>query len=142
MTFALDTNIIIRYLRNDTIVAHNVDFALKNRFQMYVPKTVDYEIRRGFSIMTIPSTKKETAYKILTERCPVVTMCELSWERALYVYKHLYHKGYTVGEIDMLIAAFCLEYSCTLVTNNTSDFENIEGLKLVDWSCEQSDFQS
>ena len=133
MSYALDTNIIIRYLRNDAKTTQNVDMALEQRFNIYVPKMVDYEIRRGFAVMEIPAVKKERAYRILLERCPVAEMCELSWERAAQVYKDLYRSGYTVGEMDMLIAAFCLEYDHTLVTNNTSDFVNINGLKLVDW---------
>jgi len=50
------------------------------------------------------------------------------------VYKELYHKGFTVGELDILIAAFCLIHDLTLVTNNTKDFENINGLIIVDWT--------
>ena len=131
MRYALDTNIIIRYLRSDAKVTQNVDAALEQKLNICVPKMVDYEIRRGFGIM--PAVKKENAYRILLERCPVAEMCELSWERALHVYKNLYKDGYTVGEIDILIAALCMEYDYTLVTNNTSDFININGLKLVDW---------
>ena len=141
MNFALDTNIIIRYLRNDIIVSYNVDFALKHKFQIYIPRIVDYEIRRGFSVLAVPAKKKETAYKILIERCPVAAMCDASWAKALLVYRQLYQKGFTVGEMDMLIAAFCLEYGFILVTNNTADFANVEGLELADWTYEQDQFK-
>ena len=52
----------------------------------------------------------------------------------MQVYTELYDKRLTVGEIDMLIAAFCLANDYTLVTSNTKDFENISGIKLADWS--------
>ena len=101
MNYALDTNIIIRYLRNDAITTQNVDIALERKLKLYIPKMVDYELRRGFNVMAVPAVKKERAYKILQERCPVAKMCESSWERALQVYKNLYQNGYTVGEMEI-----------------------------------------
>ena len=136
MFYALDTNIIIHYLRNDANVHHNFKNAVVQGCGFVVPKVVDYEMRRGFRIASAP--KKEIAYKILTERCAVAEMDAGSWERAIQVYTDLYKKRLTVGEIDILIASFCLESDCTLVTNNTMDFKNIDGLKLVDWTNQQS----
>jgi tRNA(fMet)-specific endonuclease VapC len=136
MVYALDTNIIIHYLRNDANVQHNFKNAVMQGASVVVPKLVDYELRRGFRIASAP--KKEAAYKILTEHCTVAEMDVDSWERAIKVYVGLYKKRLTVGEIDILIAAFCLENGCTLVTNNTADFENIDGLKLVDWTYQQT----
>jgi tRNA(fMet)-specific endonuclease VapC len=38
-----------------------------------------------------------------------------------------------IGDADILIAAYCLVNDYTLVTNNTNDFNRIDGLKLVNW---------
>jgi len=130
--YALDTNIIIRYLRNEKNVERNLDNTLARKCRLYVPKAVDYEIRRGFNIT--PTPRKETAYKILIEKCPIVEADINIWERAILIYGELYRKGFTVGEIDILIGAFCIENDYTLVTNNTSDFINMSGLKIVDWT--------
>ena len=135
MKYALDTNIIIRYLRNEPIIENNFDDAALRDYEMIIPKMVDYEIRRGFSIT--PSPKKEAGYKVLVEQCPVTEMDEESWEKAIQIYKELYKKGFTVGEMDVLIAAFCLVHGYALVTNNIKDFKNIDGLKLVDWTQSQ-----
>ena len=59
-----------------------------------------------------------------------------SWARAEPVYADLYRKGLTVGEMDILIAAFCLENNFTLVTNNVRHFEVIGGLKIEDWTAD------
>jgi len=130
--YALDTNIIIKYLRGDVNVWKNFDNAVVQGDEMVIPKMVDYEMCRGFNISSAP--KKEAAYNFLTMQCNVIEMDATSWNRAINVYGDLYRKGYTVGEIDILISALCLENGYTLVSNNTSDFKNIDGLALTDWS--------
>ncbi|MCL2386056.1 MAG: PIN domain-containing protein [Defluviitaleaceae bacterium] len=134
MKYALDTNVIFRYLKNELPSVTNINSALADNHKLYIPKMVDYEVRRGFKLMHQPSHRKEHVYKLLTQRCPVIEMDTIIWERAIDVYKDLYCKGFTVGELDILIAAFCLVYDCAIVTNNIKDFENIDGLVIWDWT--------
>jgi len=59
------------------------------------------------------------------------------WEKAAALYVYTRQIGKPVGsDTDLLIAAYCLINDCTLVTNNTRHFENIDGLKLVNWKNE------
>ena len=132
MTYALDANILIRHLRLDQNVRQNFIEAKRQGHDLVIPKIVDYEVRRGFRIA--PAPKKEAAYVILTEGLNFVEPNADAWENAERVYAELYQKGFTVGEMDILIAAVCLANDYTLVTGNTKDFENIDGLKLVDWT--------
>ena len=133
MVYALDTNIVINYLRDEPNIHQNFNDAVMRGDDLVVPEIVNYEIRRGFRIISAP--KKEAAYKVLVGPgfCDIAEMDVNCWERAEYVYLDLYNKRLTVGEMDILIAAICIEYGYTLVTNNTKDFENIDGLKLVNW---------
>lgn len=41
--------------------------------------------------------------------------------------------GLLIGDLDMLIGAHALHAGLTVVTNNTREFERIEGLKLENW---------
>lgn len=41
--------------------------------------------------------------------------------------------GQKIGEIDLLIGCQALALGATMVTNNTREFERIEGLKLENW---------
>ena len=41
--------------------------------------------------------------------------------------------GTQIGEMDLLIGCQALALGATLVTNNTREFERIEGLKLENW---------
>ena len=62
----------------------------------------------------------------------------LDWgQDAAWVYgnvrKTLEAKGQRIGERDLLLACQALSLDITLVTNNTREFERIEGLKLENW---------
>ena len=45
----------------------------------------------------------------------------------------LEREGNIIGAMDMLIGAHALSLEVTLVTNNTNEFQRIQGLKLDDW---------
>ena len=136
MVYALDTNIVIHYLRNTPSVHKNFNDAVLRGDDLVIPKIVDYEMSRGFRVFSAP--KKEAAYHVLTTSgfCDLAKMDVYSWDKAEMVYAELYHKRLTVGELDILIAAFCIENDHILVTNNVKHFEVIDGLKIEDWSTE------
>lgn len=46
----------------------------------------------------------------------------------------LKQKGTLIGANDLLIAAHAKSLDLTLVTNNTREFERVEGLKLENWA--------
>ena len=41
--------------------------------------------------------------------------------------------GLSVDRTDLMIAAVALVHDLTLVTHNTADFQQVPGLRLVDW---------
>lgn len=49
------------------------------------------------------------------------------------IKKILKDRGMPIGPFDLLIASQALTKELTLVTNNTSEFERVEGLRLEDW---------
>ena len=132
MVYVLDTNIIIYFLRNEPNVRRNFRNAVTQNHEIVIPQIVDYEMSRGFHIVSAP--RKEANYATLLQDCPVAKMDVRSWKYAAHVYESLYRKSFTVGELDILIGAFCLVNDYTLVTNNTNDFKNMGGLDLVDWT--------
>jgi len=42
--------------------------------------------------------------------------------------------GKPIDDGDLLIAAQCINHGYVLVTNNTKHFQDITGLKIVDWT--------
>ena len=45
----------------------------------------------------------------------------------------LLQQGLTVPVADLMIASVALVHNLTLVTHNTTDYQNIPGLRLDDW---------
>ena len=134
MTYVLDTNVIIHYLKEHESVKQNLRQTVSDGGILIIPRAVDYEVYRGLELLS--ATKKITTYNELTNpigQCRIVDMGENIWEIAKQVYVTLKRKGFTVGEIDILIGAFCLYHNYPLVTSNTKDFINIDGLQLKNW---------
>ena len=134
MVYVLDTNVIIHYLKKDSNVIKNFRSAVTEGHSLFLPRAVDYEICRGLEILS--ATKKTAIYREITGEsglCKIIDMGEHVWELAKRIYVDLYKRDLTVGEIDILIGAFCLYNGYTLVTSNTKDFCNMPGLKLKNW---------
>lgn len=132
MQYAMDTNIIIHLLHGTAAVREARDNALKRGAKLIIPPFVNYEIMRGFLYQAAP--KREAIYRLMKESYAIGEMTTSTWEKAAAVYATVRHAGFTVGDADILIAAFCLVNGFTLVTNNTRDFNNMVGLKLADWT--------
>jgi len=112
-------------------VESNIEDAKSNGAQFIIPYTVHYEIQRGLIIKQVPKHIK--AYNIICENCSIESITDNIWNRAATIYAELYNKRFTVADADILIAAFCIESGYTLVTDNTNDFKNIDGLNIVNW---------
>lgn len=52
-----------------------------------------------------------------------------AYEKAL-----LRKSGKKIGDIDLFISAFAINYNLTLISNNYSHFKNIKNLKIENWS--------
>jgi tRNA(fMet)-specific endonuclease VapC len=66
------------------------------------------------------------------------TMNVVPWdESAMWIYGEQYQRlkrtGRKIGEVDLLLGCQALAMNVIFVTNNTREFERIEGLKLENW---------
>ena len=132
--YALDTNIVIKLLRpkSDPLVQARLDAALFNDVEIVIPQAVHYEMLRGIYCRNAAS--QEAWYRLFRDICTVGMLTEITWEYAALLYYKLRKKGCTIGDADILIGAFCLENNYTLVTANTKDFRDMNGLRLEDWT--------
>jgi tRNA(fMet)-specific endonuclease VapC len=131
--YALDTNIIIHLLINTPSVCERFDNAIiTEKAKIVIPPYVNFEILRGFKYVSAP--RKEKTYQQLCACCDIGEMNRNVWERAADIYADLRCAGFTVNDADILIAAFSVINKFTLVTGNTKDFENIDGLQITNWT--------
>ena len=134
MIYVLDANVIIHYLRNNENVKKNFQQAIMNGCKLLIPRIVDYEVCRG--LMLLSATKMAATYNEITcptGKCNIVNMGEEVWEIAKQIYVDHHRMSLTIGDADILIGAFCIHRGYTLVTANTKDFANMNGLQIINW---------
>ena len=131
MTYALDTGTIIVLLNGDLAVTTKMEKAILAGNDFIIPPVADYEIQRG--LLYKPLSKRVEIYFALREYYGVGEMTAEMWVRAAQIYVDLRRKGFTVGDDDIFIAAFCLVNGYTLITRNTKDFVNITDLRSENW---------
>lgn len=130
MTYFLDTNVIIDLLNgNSSILA-----AFKNAYtfeSVKIPDLVYYEVSRGFEYSD-PKNQKQ-GFEIFAEHCGIVSMDKSVLQEAARQYADLKKRGISIDDDDILIGSLAIAKSSTVVTNNTKHFQNLKGIKLVNW---------
>jgi len=129
--YAPDTNIISYYLRgNQTIISRLADETDKGNGIVISPM-VFYEIRRW--LLTVSAGKKLALFETMCSLSGIGSIDREILETASTLFSDLQKKGITVGDNDILIAAYCIHHDFTLVTNNEKHFKDIPNLKMVNW---------
>ena len=130
MRYLLDTNICIYAInqRSSSVVKR---LKLEGQANLTTSTLVAAELAFGAE----KSNRSETKQHLLLFLSGLQV---LPWsESAIWHYakqrKQLKEAGTPIGEMDLLIASQALGEDLTLVTNNTSEFQRIEGLKLENW---------
>jgi predicted nucleic acid-binding protein len=132
MTYALDTNIISYALNNDAYIKEKLLAATQHDDKLIIPPIVYYEIKRW--LLESGATAKRAMFEKLLMKIPVGDFDVPLWDVAAEIWVRSRKKGKpNDDDADILIAAFCVSNGYVLVTNNTRHFEDVDGLKLVDW---------
>lgn len=131
MKYLLDTNICIYAInqRSPQIVERMKAEGAKN---LATSALVAAELAFGVEKSTRPGTK--THLESFLKGLNILPWGESAlWHWAQH-RNRLQKAGTPIGEIDLLIAAQALGDDLILVTNNTREFERIDGLKLENWA--------
>jgi len=129
--YAPDTNIISYYLRgNQTIISRLADETDKGNGIVISPM-VFYETRRW--LLTVNASRKLALFETMCSLSGIGSIDREILETASTLFSDLQKKGITVGDNDILIAAYCIHHDFTLVTNNEKHFKDIPNLKIVNW---------
>lgn len=128
--YLLDTNMVIYMQRGVPGMLQKL--VAVGRSGVALPSLVVAELAYGVEKSTHQARNRERLEQLLLE------FNVLPWAHsAMWHYAHHFHvlrqKGQPIGHMDLLIASQALAEDATLVTNNTREFERIEGLKLENW---------
>lgn len=100
--------------------------------------TVDESLTGWYSRVRQSKTSEQlaTAYRGLHKTVEALRHMEILPYSQLAIEQQLQLRRQfpRLGKMDLAIAAIALEFNATLVTRNRTDFEQIPGLKIEDWS--------
>ena len=127
----LDTNILVYAIRhpgdaiNDVLAEHvTKDICISS---------ITYgELEYGVCKSSNPEQNRQALRQMLSG----IPILDFDWQAAGHfgdIFADLERRGQRIGERDMLIAAHARSLGYTLITNNTREFERIEGLIIADW---------
>lgn len=127
---ALDTNILIALQKLEPAAFGHYQQALMST-PVLIPSVVRYEARR--SLLAPQYAKRLAQLDHLLSGHAVLGFDEQAADIAADIYHQLRAAGQLIEEADLMIAASALRHNATLVTRNTSHFQRIPKLNLLDW---------
>ena len=131
----LDTNIcsfIMREKPQSVLTA--LQDKVRHRDKIVISSITYAELRFG-AIGKKSSPKHNAIVDEFMDRVDAV----LAWDykavdATVKIKKTLSDKGTPIGNNDTMIAGHAVSEACVLVTNNTKEFERVEGLVFEDWA--------
>ena len=129
--FMLDTNILVYAIRHPR---HVINQILKQHVanDICISAITYGELEYGVRKSRYPE-QDQAALRQFLAGIPILDFDWLAAEHFGDIIAALESKGQRIGERDMLIAAHARSLEYTLVTNNTREFERVEGLAIEDW---------
>jgi tRNA(fMet)-specific endonuclease VapC len=131
MTYLLDTNVVVTYLRGkDPLVKQRVD--AQSPSDLRVCSVVLGELYYGAALSHQPGANA-TKVRNFTQALVSLPYDDRSSEEFGNLRAFLEKLGTPIGPYDLMIAAIALTNNVTLVTHNTAEFSRVPGLPLEDW---------
>jgi tRNA(fMet)-specific endonuclease VapC len=131
MSYLLDTNVCIRYLRNP---ASPVGLKLieKGWEGVFVSATTVFELFSGSYGATNPSREAARVAEFL-KKIKCIPFDQYAAEHAANILDGLEQRGEVIGPYDIQIAAVAIVQNLKLVTHNVSEFGRVPHLDIEDW---------
>lgn len=130
MKYMLDTNTCIFIIKKDEKVLHhlkNIDFK-----EICISSITLAELEYGVAKSDYIEKNKK-ALKDFISNFYVLPFDENAANKYGKIRAYLETNGNTIGAMDMLIAAHAKSENLILVTNNTKEFNRVQGLQIEDW---------
>jgi tRNA(fMet)-specific endonuclease VapC len=131
MNYLLDTNICIYLIkkRPPEALAH---FSLHSPQDVAISTITLFELEYGVEKSQYRQRSQDALAKFLLP-LNLVDLDRSAAADAAIIRAELERKGLPIGPYDLLIAGLARSQNMTLVTNNTKEFEKVDGLRLENW---------
>ena len=130
MSYLLDADTCSVHLRRPSGLLHRF---IQHAGRLFIPSVVLAELYTWAFRRTEPRALLSAIEQDLLADVDVLVFdepCAIEFGR---IRAGLLRNGITVGPVDLKIASVALVHDITLVTHNTSDYENIRALRIEDW---------
>ncbi len=129
--YLLDTNICIHIIKRKPV--HVLQRLLELDFSEVAISSITLsELEYGVSKSAWPQKNKLALAKFLAV-IAVIPYCDRAAQSYGPIQAILEKQGRPIGPLDTLIAAHAHSLNCTLVTNNTKEFDRIDTLSIQNW---------
>jgi tRNA(fMet)-specific endonuclease VapC len=128
--YLIDTNIAIFYMKGKFDLEAKFDNATADN--CFISEITLAELKFGVEKSEKPDKNKKALDNFLTgvQVLPIFHSLDLYAKEKARLQK----AGIPVDDFDLLIAVTSITHKLTMVTNNTSHFKRISGIKLEDWT--------
>lgn len=134
MKYMLDTNICIHVIKNrpETVIRN---FLKHEPSELCISSITYAELMHGVE-KSQDAERNRVAITLFLSPLSVLEFDNYAAEEYGKVRTALERKGTPIGPMDMLIAAHAKAEGLILVTNNTREFNRVEGLTVENWTIE------
>lgn len=131
MNYLIDTNICI-YIMNQRVPSVTARFHALSTDSVGISEITVSELAYG---VEKSQRKAENTTRLSEFLMPFTILPYQAPVSKAYaeIRTDLERRGQVIGPLDMLLAAHAIAEDLTLVTNNTKEFQRINGLKLENW---------
>jgi len=129
--YLLDTNICIYIIKKKPVDVLKT-LKTKSKKDIYISSITIAELEYGIAKSQFPEKNKIALIEFLS----IFNILPFDDNDAVdfgKIKKELEKKGKIIGPMDLLLAAQAKSKKLILVTNNTKEFERVEGLKIENW---------
>lgn len=127
MSYLLDTDIVVEYLKNNEPVVNKVNALNDLRTTTITLSELYYGVYN--------SHQREKHLNILLKFLSSVNLLTLDADSSLtfgLIKTELRKKGLMIGDFDITIASIALTNNMILLTRNIKHFEHIDGLRIIE----------
>ena len=129
MTFCLDTDQAIEYLKGNTAVTSKIE---SSEEEICITPITVLELFYG-AYRSAQVSRRVGEVRLFVNAFEVLPFNQLVYEQFGLLKAELAERGELLDNFDLVIASFCRAHNHILVTSNKKHFERIKGLKIENW---------